>query len=122
MHLFSLALCIILITRQLLPLMQKMAPLLVFNTVKELTVDLYPKIRWLEAIQLKMCFSLNDNSTGTAWITSKSDGILGMSWQSISPDGLPPAFTYLAGQGLVSSNSFAFIWLKTIIKLGALLH
>ncbi|CAG9315218.1 unnamed protein product [Blepharisma stoltei] len=58
---------------------------------------------------------------GTAWITSKSDGILGMSWQSISPDGLPPAFTYLAGQGLVSSNSFAFYLTKNDNQAGSTL-
>ncbi|CAG9315220.1 unnamed protein product [Blepharisma stoltei] len=57
---------------------------------------------------------------GTTWIESKPDGILGMAWQAIAEDGTPPAFTYLASQGLVS-NSFAFYLTKTANQAGSVL-
>ncbi|CAG9311465.1 unnamed protein product [Blepharisma stoltei] len=58
---------------------------------------------------------------GTTWISSKSDGILGMAWVGISEDSTPPVFTLLYGQGLVSSNSFAFYLTKTAGQTGSTL-
>ncbi|CAG9315219.1 unnamed protein product [Blepharisma stoltei] len=58
---------------------------------------------------------------GSTWVDSKPDGILGMAWISISADGLPPAFTYLYKQGLVTNNSFAFYLTKNANQAGSTL-
>jgi len=50
---------------------------------------------------------------GTTWTTAKFDGILGMAWQSISADNVPPVFNVLFNQGFVgTNNSFAFYLTK----------
>jgi cathepsin D len=49
---------------------------------------------------------------GISFIAAKFDGILGMGFQSISVDNLPPVFFLMFSEGIISENSFAFYLTK----------
>ena len=45
---------------------------------------------------------------GLSWVFGRFDGIMGMAWQSISEDGIPPVIISAYKQGKIKSKSFSF--------------
>lgn len=45
---------------------------------------------------------------GVSFVAAKFDGILGMAWQSISENNIPPVFNLLWQQGNLTNNQFSF--------------
>ena len=54
-----------------------------------------------------------------SWIASKFDGILGMAWQAISEDHIPPVFQTMYNEGKISERSFAFYLTKNAGEKGS---
>ncbi|CAG9328599.1 unnamed protein product [Blepharisma stoltei] len=58
---------------------------------------------------------------GTSFVVSKFDGILGMAWQAISADNVPPVYQSMFKLGVLPSDSFAFYLTATDNAAGSAL-
>jgi hypothetical protein len=58
---------------------------------------------------------------GPAFLVGKFDGILGMAFETISVDGLPPVFRLMLNQGLIKQPLFAFYLPSTSGAMGELI-
>jgi len=59
--------------------------------------------------------------SGTSFLFSKFDGILGMAWQTISVDNIEPVYRTMYKLGILDDESFAFYLTRTANKDGSTL-
>lgn len=65
-------------------------------------------------IEIPNCpFAEMTDLPGIAFVTTKSDGILGLAWRGLAADGVPPVFELMTEQNLIDDKSFSFYLSKT---------
>lgn len=69
----------------------------------------------------KVTFGEMTALVGESFTVSKFDGILGMAWQAISADNIPPVYQTLFNLGTLPDDSFAFYLTNTDNKAGSTL-
>jgi len=69
----------------------------------------------------KVLFAEITNLQGVGFVAGKFDGILGLAWQSISVNNMPPAFNMLWAQGSLTSNLFSVYLSKVAGSSGSVL-
>jgi cathepsin D len=65
-------------------------------------------VTWAGAAVTSVTFGEMTTLSGISFVAAKFDGILGMGWQSISADNIPPVYESMFTQGLIDNNSFSF--------------
>lgn len=70
-------------------------------------------VTWAGVAVPSVTFGEMTTLSGVSFVAAKFDGILGMGWQSISADDIPPVYETMFKDGLIDSNSFSFYLSKT---------
>ena len=74
-----------------------------------------------ESLVTDMLFALIDNPDSFTYIYARFDGIIGLAYESIAVDKIPPFFQLMIEQGLLEDASFSFYLTKEVDQKGSAL-
>jgi cathepsin D len=78
-------------------------------------------VTWTDMSIQNVLFAEATTLSGTSFIVSKMDGILGMAYQTISVNNMPTVLTLAHQQGLLDTQAFSFYLTNTANEVGSAL-